>query len=169
MGRKKIVKGGVIWVNLPEDQVQIFTEDQKKIYIGAINNNNFNSLRSFILNYLNNTNQQQFINKINAYLNLIRSEKLTSLKKFLKNFSYSNLEKIKSIVESESIKSIIDEVLREKNETDKVLQEGTAQTAGKRKPLTTCTVAELKAKAKKRGIKVTGLKKAEIIAKLRRR
>lgn len=44
-----------------------------------------------------------------------------------------------------------------------------AKTGGKRKPLTTCTVAELKAKAKKRGIKVTGLKKAEIIAKLRRR
>lgn len=40
---------------------------------------------------------------------------------------------------------------------------------GKRKPLTACTVSELKAKAKKRGINVTGLKKAEIIAKLRRR
>uniref|UniRef100_A0A6C0KSK9 SAP domain-containing protein n=1 Tax=viral metagenome TaxID=1070528 RepID=A0A6C0KSK9_9ZZZZ len=35
-------------------------------------------------------------------------------------------------------------------------------------PLDKCTVAELKAKAAKRGLKVTGLKKAEIIAKLRR-
>ena len=34
-------------------------------------------------------------------------------------------------------------------------------------PLDKCTVAELKAKAAKRGLKVTGLKKADIIAKLR--
>lgn len=36
------------------------------------------------------------------------------------------------------------------------------------KSLDTCTVDELKARAVKRGIKVTGLKKAEILAKLRR-
>ena len=36
-----------------------------------------------------------------------------------------------------------------------------------RKSLDKCTVEELKARSKKRGIKVTGLKKAEIIAKLR--
>ena len=44
------------------------------------------------------------------------------------------------------------------------------QNAGKpvRKSLDKCTVDELKTRAAKRGIKVTGLKKAEIIAKLRK-
>ena len=37
-----------------------------------------------------------------------------------------------------------------------------------RKSLDKCTVAELKEKAKKRGVKVTGLKKDEILAKLRK-
>jgi len=38
-----------------------------------------------------------------------------------------------------------------------------------RKSLDKCTVAELKEKAQKRGIKVTGLKKDEILAKLRKK
>jgi len=38
-----------------------------------------------------------------------------------------------------------------------------------RKPLDKCTVAELKEKAKKRGVKITGLKKDEILAKLRKK
>ena len=41
-------------------------------------------------------------------------------------------------------------------------------TYGGRKSLHKCTVSELKEKAKKRRIKITGLKKDEIIAKLRK-
>ena len=51
-------------------------------------------------------------------------------------------------------------------------QQNEEQLGGKslsRKPLDKCTVAELKEKAKKRGIKVTGLKKDEILAKLRKK
>lgn len=40
--------------------------------------------------------------------------------------------------------------------------------ASKKKSLDNCTVTELKEKAMRRGVKITGLKKAELIAKLRR-
>lgn len=66
------------------------------------------------------------------------------------------------VTTSESKTNLVEKI----NESIKLIK---PTQGGKRKPLVSCTVSELKAKAKKRGINVTGLKKTEIIAKLRRR
>lgn len=99
--------------------------------------------------------KDEFLKNIKTYIDLIDKDHIThidELIKLLENNEQDNSE----------YNVIISRLLQRKEELEE--QEG-----GKRKPLTSCTVAELKAKAKKRGIKVTGLKKAEIIAKLRRR
>lgn len=100
--------------------------------------------------------KDKFLSNIKRYIELIGTSDILHLQTLITLLE----ELVKSNAKYDKIKNLLLE--RQK-------QLGEQQEGGKRKPLTSCTVAELKVKAKKRGIKVTGLKKAEIIAKLRRR
>lgn len=95
----------------------IFTDEQKKIYISAIQKNNFNSLGSFIDGYLYASNdivQTNFINKINSYIELIGDNDREKLTRFFKIYSYAQLEIIGDIITNQNVKKIYINLLMKK-------------------------------------------------------
>ena len=88
-----------------------------------------------------------------------------TLRKFIiREFSERNKEQVTQL----SRKKLL-ELQEQGRQTVGAPEQSEGGKSSSRKPLDKCTVAELKEKAKKRGVKVTGLKKDEILAKLRKK